>query len=111
MIDYAEGQVWPYRTRRGEEQSLVKIQLVERDLLTTEEVFHISIIGLKWRHADALEHAPVSRDTLDQSVTQQVSDSGQFPTSEEGIAEWKRAKGGVYTVSLAEIAELGELPD
>ena len=108
MSGYAEGQVWEYRTRRGEERSLVKIQRIERDAETSAPVFHVSLSGLKWRHADVLAHAPVSQDALDLSVTRLCTADPQFPASDEGIAEWKRSKGGVYSVSLAEIVEMGD---
>ena len=106
---YAEGQVWEYRTRRGEEHSLVKIQRIEVDPETNAPIFHVSLIGLRWADANALDHAPVSENTLDISVTQLSADDGQFPTADEGIEEWRRARGGVYSVSLAEIIEMGDL--
>ena len=109
MRGYAEGQVWQYRTRRGEERSLVKIQRIETDPVTSAPVFHVSVVGLRWPTANALPHAPVSQHTLDISVTHLCADLGQFPAADEGIAEWRRAKGGVYSVSLAEIAEMGDL--
>jgi hypothetical protein len=105
---YAEGQVWEYRTRRGEERSLVKIQRIETDPETNEPIFHVSLVGLNWPRADTLAHAPVSGATLDKSVTRLSVDHGQFPVAEEGIAEWRRARGGVYSVSLGEIVEIGD---
>lgn len=108
MSRYAEGQVWEYCTRRGEEGSLVKIQRIETGPETNAPVFHVSLVGLKWPGANALAHAPVSQRTLDTSVTQLSADHGQFPAADEGIAVWKRAKGGVYSISLAEIAEMGD---
>jgi hypothetical protein len=108
MSRYAEGQVWEYRTRRGEEGSLVKIQRIETEPETNAPVFHVSLVGLNWPGSNVLAHAPVSQHTLDISVTQLSADHGQFPAADEGIAEWRRANGGVYSVSLAEIAEMGD---
>lgn len=108
MSRYVEGQVWEYRTRRGEERSLVKIQCIESDPETDAPIFHVSLVGLRWANAKALAHAPVSQITLDMSVRQLTTDHGQFPAADEGILEWRRAKGGVYSVSLAEIAEMGD---
>jgi hypothetical protein len=106
---YAEGQVWEYRTRRGEEHSLVKIQRIEVDPETDAAIFHVSLIGLNWPNGDELAHAPVSQTTLDISVTQLLStEEVQFPAPDEGIAIWRRANGGVYAVSLAEIVEMGD---
>jgi hypothetical protein len=108
MSCYQEGQVWHYRTRPGEERSLVKIQRIEESPDADETIFHISLIRLAWRFGDALPHAPVSRSTLDRSVTHLAAVFPDFPSVEEGIAEWKRASGGVYAVSLAEIVEMGD---
>lgn len=108
MSRYAEGQIWEYRTRRGEERSLVKIQRIETNPETNAPIFHVTLVGLQWAGANALAHAPVSQNTLDISVIQLSADHGQFPTADEGIVAWRRAKGGVYSVSLAEIAEMGD---
>ena len=105
---YLEGQVWEYRTRRGEEHSVLKIQRVGADLQTNEPIFHISIIGLKCAQFDALAHAPVSQATLDKSVIRLATAPGEFPDADEGITEWQRADGGVYSVSVAEIVEMAD---
>ncbi len=68
MLRYVEGQVWEYRTRRGEEGALVKIQRIEMDPETNAPIFHVSLVGLKGPHGNALAHAPVSENTLDVSV-------------------------------------------
>lgn len=91
MSAYQEGQVWEYRTRRGEERSLVKIQRIESDPQTNEPIYHVSLIGLTWPDTTAIEHAPVSQSTLDMSVTKLSVDHGQFPSVDEGIGEWKLA--------------------
>ena len=105
MGRYAEGQVWEYRTRRGEERSRLKIQKVETDPRSSELIYHISIIGLA---CGALHHAPVCQSTLDKSVIALATGYGQFPNAEDGIAQWRQANGGVYSISIAEIVELGD---
>ena len=103
---YAEGQVWQYKTRIQDAGSLIKIQKIEKAERTT--IYHISIIGIHLGPdaSTPLQHAPVAQETLDASVTQQVPDPGTFPDATEGIAEWRSAQGGVFTISLAEIAEV-----
>ena len=102
---YAEGQVWQYKTRPQDAGSLVKIQKIET--LAGHTIYHVSLIGIHigTNTATVLQHAPVSQQTLDTSVTKQVPDPGTFPDATEGIAEWRRAHGGVFTISLAEIAD------
>jgi hypothetical protein len=104
---YVEGQVWEYRTRAQDTGSLLKIQRISH--LGPETVYHVSVIGLGMRRRDipgVLQHAPVSRATLDDSVTS--PSSRNFPTTdfEEGFAEWQRAGGGVFTIPVAKIIVL-----
>lgn len=80
--------MWEYRTRAQDTGSLLKIQLISK--LRSEVVYHVSVIGLGMRRRDipgVLQHAPVSRATLDESVTKRSS--RDFPTTdfEEGFAE------------------------
>jgi len=103
---YAEGQVWTYKTRPQDSGSLVKIQKVED--APSGRIYHVSFIGI---HLDptgmtVLEHAPVSQNTLDESVIRQVPDPGTFPDPRAGIAEWRQAHGGVFKITLAKIADL-----
>lgn len=105
---YATGQVWEYRTRPGEEGSLLKIQAIEHDAaaIRGSAIYHISIIGLHLKDpqlAPVLAHTPVSRTTLDTSVTRLRADAPAFPDAGPGIAQWRSARGGVYTTSVAEI--------
>jgi hypothetical protein len=110
---YAEGQVWEYRTRPGEEGSLLKIDKIE----TVErlgQVFHISVVGLKVpvpQRTDVrlteLPHIPVSRQTLDQSVTKLSKTALKGPDFSKGYADWRKAiaqgRAGVFTISVASI--------
>jgi hypothetical protein len=103
--DYAAGQVWAYRTRAGEEGSLLRIQQVEQ-MPGYGPIYHISVIGIRLGNAGigpGLPHMPVSRETLDASVTRQVVSRAEFPSATEGIAQWREAQGGVFTIPLAEI--------
>jgi hypothetical protein len=109
--DYAAGQVWEYKTRPGDEGSLLKIQQIDNDLALAKvrPVFHISIIGFHLanpRMTPALPHAPVTKAVLDQSVTQLSSSDAIFPDALAAIAEWRHAKGGVFAISVAEIVGL-----
>jgi hypothetical protein len=109
---YAEGQVWAYRARPSDKGSLIKIQKIENldDSAKAEPIYHISIVGFRLNlppsnkvFVPMLPHAPVSRQTLDMSVTRLVKTSREFPSADSGIAEWRAARGGVYTISLAEV--------
>lgn len=108
---YAAGQVWEYRTRPQDAGSLLKIQRIET--LRDRPVYHISIIGVHFTQpgfAGILPHLPVSDQTLDASVTRLSPTSPDFPTTgvDEGIAEWRKAEGGVFTIPVAEIIGIVE---
>jgi hypothetical protein len=110
---YAEGQVWEYHTRPGEEGSLLKIQRIEPypnapagDALL---VYHISVIGARLgpqRVPTDLPHFPVSQVTLDASVTRRSQSEAAFPAPDEGIATWRADQGGVFTIPVAEIVAI-----
>lgn len=106
---YAVGQVWEYRTRPQEPQSLLVIREIE-DSAAMGRIYHVSVTGIradaKWGPTD-LAHSPVSRQTLDASVTR-LSDRRpeSMPDHRPGIADWRAAGGGVFTISIAEIIDL-----
>jgi hypothetical protein len=101
---YAEGQVWEYTTRSQDAGSLFKIQKIE-DGGKLGKIYHISIIDivLSDKTTTELAHAPVSRATLDASVTRLSGTKHDWPDVEPGIAEWRENKGGVFTIPVAEI--------
>jgi len=105
---YAAGQIWEYRTRPADTGSLLKIQRVEQDAILGP-IYHVSVIGLRLRNQEmdpVLAHTPVSRETLDASVTRLSDKTSTFPDSEPGIAQWREARGGVFTIPVAEIIEI-----
>lgn len=101
---YAPGQVWEYRTRPADTGSLLKIQRVEADP-RGKPIYHISVIGahLGGKDGQEVQHLPVSRETLDQSVIRLSRSAILFPDPSAGIATWREANGGVFTISVAEI--------
>ncbi len=107
---FAAGQIWEYRTRPQDRGSLIWIHSVEQDP-RLGAIYHIGMVGL---HFDVIEgpqpigHLPVSRATLDASVTRLSGEKPGFMDVEEGIAQWREARGGVFTITLAEIADVVE---
>jgi hypothetical protein len=104
---YAAGQVWEYRTRPADKGSLLKIHSIEPS--PTGEIYHISLIGLAYGRGmvggGVFGHMPVSRETLDKSVTRLSDSKAAFPDPTEGIAQWRTANGGVFTIPIAEIID------
>ncbi|MGY3232455.1 hypothetical protein ACVWWJ_003939 [Luteibacter sp. HA06] len=111
--DYAEGQVWTYDHRAGEDDSRVVIRKMGVEA-EDGEVFHVSILGVKLRNhrvpggaQPAMHHAAVLRTTLDKSLRELTSASDQDQAWENGYAVWRQAydngDAGVFELSIAEI--------
>ena len=111
--DYAEGQVWKYKTRAGEANSTLQISKVESDP-KLGKIFHISVFqvhvknpGLASGVTTELPHFPVSRQTLDASVTQLIGTSPVKAAYQEGYAQWRQAfdahKAGIFTIPVNQI--------
>jgi len=105
---YAEGQVWEYKTRPGEAGSLLRIQKIEKSERPgfLGPIYHISIIGVHFAglpNSNELQHTPVSGRSLDLSVTRLSRSKAVFPDAAPGIAQWREARGGVFTLSIAEV--------
>jgi hypothetical protein len=114
---YAEGQVWKYKTRPGEEGSLLVIGRITETV--SEPTYGIYITGVKVKNPyspsgfqEVLPHAPVTDAVLDTSVTERVDTTIALDGFDDGYDEWKSAydadKGGVFTIPVSEIVEAVE---
>lgn len=106
---YAVGQVWEYQTRPQDAGSRLKIQQIETAPDGTP-IYHISVTGVHFSRADIdgnLPHLPVSKATLDTSVTKLAIDQTGFPDLpvQDGIAQWRQARGGVFTITMKDVIQ------
>jgi hypothetical protein len=115
---FSERQVWAYRARAAEPSSTLLINKIEHEA-KLGEVFHISVLGVhvKNKHAPGgvskeLPHFPVSRKTLELSVTKLMGTSRANPEYQEGYATWRKAfqegQAGVFTIPVSEIVGIVE---
>lgn len=115
---FEPGQVWRYQTRPGEEGSRVIIGKIERapELGT---IVHVKLVGLRLRNPAApggfsgvLAHAPVSEVQVSASVAELTDEPADLEGFSEGYQTWLSAyragDAGIFTISLAEIAEVTE---
>ena len=100
---YKEEQVWKYITRIGEESSTITILKVEKNVIHIK-INDINIISKTNQTMNKLGHAPIDVKSLDESVTEYVGMSNQ-ELDLSGYYEWKRAKGGVFTITVSEIVD------
>lgn len=102
------GQTWTFLVRPREPEAMLRIHRIELDA-AGHPIYHIGVAGYRTRNGAAVEiaHLPVSEATLAQSVRAQpdprIAATLRFLSPDEGIAEWRRAKGGVFTRPMAEV--------
>jgi hypothetical protein len=105
---FRAGQKWAYQTRHGEEGSTLTVLKVEPDP-KLGEIVHIAIDGIKIKAPQGvrthLEHTPISAKALEGSVTRVVVEKVPLPDFAEGYAQWKAARGGVFTIGVAKIVD------
>ena len=92
---FKPGQVWSYKTRPGEEGSLLTVVKVN----TTSKlavVVSVYVDGLKVKNPGRpngfngeITHMPLSEKILKESVTGLIRVTTQFPNYENGYQEWK----------------------
>jgi len=99
---YHPGQVWNFKTPRDQPDAKLTILLVE-SYPKIGTVVHVAVSGVHLpRDNTTVPHMPFAESAIDQSVTALVLESGPVPDFHEGYAEWQRAKGGVFTISVAD---------
>ena len=112
---FEEGQIWRYQTRPGEEASRLFIARIDRGI-GTQTIYHIYLDGLKLKNPlyeggvqDHLPHAPVTRQSLETSVTELLEESATMPDIAEGYAAWllafEKGQAGVFTLPVNQIVQ------
>ncbi len=112
---YKAGQVWQYNTRASEPQSFLRILRVEQDS-NLGLVIHISIENIHLRNpgspsgfSDRLPHMPISAPALDSSVLKLLDHNSDIPDFQSGYDHWKQARGGVFSITVAQALDHVEL--
>jgi hypothetical protein len=110
--EYVPGQVWNYKTRTDEADSTLTILKIESyPALTT---IHIRIDNVRITDCQGdqvshtISHAPITKDALDQSVTQLVRQEPQIPGFEEEYQDWISDQGGTFIMPVAEVVAILE---
>lgn len=107
------GQVWKYKTRPNEEQSTLTILRIE-SLPKLGVIIHIRVDDIRLRNCTGgpepnnIAHMPFSRDAIERSVVKLAKEGGAVPDFQDGYDEWRRACGGVYTITVAEAIEANQ---
>jgi hypothetical protein len=111
---YKAGQVWKYKTRQSEPNSILKILRVEH-YSDTSIVIHIAVENVHVRNVtsssgfvERIPHLPISEQALDSSVVELIDEKIPLPDFQDGYDIWKESKGGVFSVTVAEAVDLAE---
>jgi hypothetical protein len=113
---YQVGERWHYRTRVGEEDSLLTVLKVE----SSQEfgvIVHVSLDGLRvenrrapGRVSETIGHMPFAEAAIDERVTTRAATGVSVAADNGGYDEWRRAwdagRAGVFTISVAEGVDL-----
>jgi hypothetical protein len=99
---YHPAQVWSFKTPSDQPDAKLTILLVESHP-KIGTVVHIAVSGVHLPHDNTtVPHMPFAESAIDQSVISLVQESGPVPDFHEGYSHWQHAKGGVFTISVAE---------
>ncbi|MCB2407059.1 hypothetical protein [Hymenobacter lucidus] len=112
------GQVWEYRTRPTETDSLLTVVKVELQH-GTAVVVHVHVDGLMLKPTDltatpgtTASHLPFSEEALNASVTHVVRHDKVLPEFGEGYALWREAflagEAGTFSATVAEVLDFIE---
>ena len=110
---FAEGQIWSYHARPGEEGSTILINKIEADP-ALDAIYHIGVLGVRVKNPRSpsgvttnLPHLPVSAQTLEKSCIELIGYAKPDPQYLDGYAIWKeefdQGRAGIFTITVAEI--------
>jgi hypothetical protein len=110
--NYHVGERWNYKTRPGEEGSLLTVLKVESSP-KLGVIVHISVDGLRIAspHApngvyETIEHMPFAEASIAESITTCAATGASVLAEDEGYEEWRRGfdagEAGIFTIPVAD---------
>lgn len=103
QVAIAEGQVW---TLKDAPSDAARVVIVRIEPYGDAEAVHVSIYGLPNNppgFAGEIAHMPFDREALEASLGTLTSEAARTDLPfEGGYRQWKRAKGGIFTLSVTD---------
>ena len=105
--EIAVGQVWTFKDARSDTARVViqKIEVWGHG----DEAVHVSLYGLPKAagFAGEVQHLPFERKALEASLEQLTDESAPADlVITEGYKLWKEDRGGVFSISIADVIEV-----
>lgn len=111
------GQVWHYKTRKGEEQSTLTVLKIDKSP-TVGIIIHVAVGRIQYHNCmggeapNNIGHMPLSKKALEESVTELADSNQTVPDFFDAYSEWRALytdhKAGIYTSAVAESLDFGE---
>ena len=106
------GQIWKYKTRKGEEDSKILILKIEKNKID-KIIVHVFVMDVNIENQKSkaetyreIKHLPFSKKAILDSITKLESSNNTLPDYKDGYDEWKAAyengKGGVFSIEVKE---------
>ncbi len=114
--DYVAGQQWRYKTRAEDPASTLVINKVESHP-KLGSIFHISVLNVNVPNdrissgvQTVLPHLPVSKKSLDDSVSELIGSVAIRRDYLEGYMVWKaefdKGEAGIFTIPINEVVDV-----
>lgn len=106
------GQVWKYKTRPNEPDSVFTIAKIDNEP-KSGVIIHITVSNLKIKnpqapsgYTDLVGHMPIAEKAIADSVTELSNQKPDLSSYEDGYQEWRKAfdsgKAGIWTLPVSE---------
>jgi|JI8StandDraft_1071087.scaffolds.fasta_scaffold07488_9 hypothetical protein len=99
----AQGQVWTFKDASTETARVAIMRIEEWE---GTQAVHVSIYGLpaiQGSFSGVIAHMPFDRQALEASLETLTTETPRTDLQfESGYRQWKRARGGIFTISLME---------
>ncbi len=115
VIDFKPGQRWHYKTRPGEDSSTLII--LKTGYYNHVGLVHVCVEGVDVKNPykpglDTLFHMPFSKEAMQKSVTQLISENNPLPDYIEGYNNWKKefdaGTGGFFSTQVSEALDASQ---
>lgn len=103
---YAPGQVWSFKAPAEQSRAILTVLRLD-SVPGLGTVVHVRLDSLDMSETGRVlngqhivQHMPFVRAAIDSSVMSKLVDSGSIPEYADGYAQWRRAKGGAFSVAV-----------